>query len=507
MMSALLHTRWSLFALLPLASLVGCAALLDYDELEVEDDEVASGGTAGSGSGATSSGGSTGSGAAGGISGEGGSAQGGSGQAGSGQAGSGQAGAGQGGSGQGGSGQGGSGQGGSGQGGSGQAGSGQAGAGQGGSGQAGSGQAGSGQAGSGQAGAGQGGSGQAGSGQGGSGQAGTSSSGGTSSGGNPGQGGTGPVAGCNGGCAAEEYCGNDDQCHCIPGFEANGSSCDPVLPGDATSHSEQAMCDMWNWGHMVTDSSPFMAGPGGDCDPGALSRDGINDTLRRVNAFRWIIGLGPVVDSDSVNNQECAVLAAWNPPGSVPNSHTPPPSAKCYSQEGYNGTSSSNLSWGAQHPAQSINNFIRDNGTPSLGHRRWIFNPPLGPVGVGYWRGSGTQYGDGMCLHVFSTTPTSTRPDWVSWPPPGPAPSEASNWYWSFHHVSSLGSATVSVERQSDSANLSIDAVNLGSGYGSYHTLRIDKNGWSAQVGETYIVTVSGTATGDIVYQVRPVDC
>ena len=36
-----------------------------------------------------------------------------------------------------------------------------------------------------------------------------------------------------------------------------------------------------------------------------------------------------------------------------------------------------------------------------MGHRRWLLNPPLNPVGMGFYQG-GNNYGSAACIRVFS---------------------------------------------------------------------------------------------------------
>ena len=91
----------------------------------------------------------------------------------------------------------------------------------------------------------------------------------------------------------------------------------------------------------------------------------------------------------------------------------------------------SNIAWG-NGPADSIDQFIEDDGNATtLGHRRWIVNPPLGPVGIGYWEGGG-MYGSAECLAVFGSSGTSNVPPWVAVPNPGPVPLAITKWTWSF---------------------------------------------------------------------------
>ncbi len=338
-----------------------------------------------------------------------------------------------------------------------------------------------------------------------------SSTGGTGGTGGTTTGGTGgaPDPCANVQCDANEYCHPTTvTCVCSPGFVSTGNGCEPSLPGDPALHTEQEVCEQWSQGHTLLDPSPWTAGTT-ECDPGTLSRDGIDDTLVRINMFRWLVGLGPVTDSASLNemNRWCAVLASWNPPGVVPNPHSPPTTAKCYTPEGASGTGSSNLAWGSGHPAHAIDQYIQDNGNFStFGHRRWIFNPPLGPVGIGYYAGGG-QYGNAQCLAVFGSSGGGPYPDWIAFPPPGYAPMSIMGWVWTFHHKQSVSASEMTVVRQSDAAELPMEKMPLSGGYGSYSTMAFRPSGWSPAAGETYLVTVEGVGSGPITYELKPTSC
>jgi hypothetical protein len=201
------------------------------------------------------------------------------------------------------------------------------------------------------------------------------------------------------------------------------------------------------------------------------------------------------------------VCSSWNPPGTVPNPHNPPTTAKCYTSQGAQGAGQSNIAWGSGHPAQAIDQFIEDNGNETtMGHRRWIFNPPLGPVGIGYYAGGG-PYGNAECLAVFGQSGGGPSPTWVSFPPPGFSPVDIVSWMWTFHHTSDTTNATIKVTRTSDSANLNMTKMPLIPGYANYSTVGFSPNGWSPKAGEVYVVEVSGVGSGAITYEVKPVTC
>ncbi|MBX3126203.1 MAG: CAP domain-containing protein [Polyangiaceae bacterium] len=354
--------------------------------------------------------------------------------------------------------------------------------------------------------------GAAGAGGGAGGAGGGAASGGGGSGGAPSGGGTSsggaPAVACSPSCAYGFYCDPTVQlCKCLPGFVQNGTSCEPILPGDPATHTQSEVCQRWQQGNQLTDFSPWTAGPT-ECDPGTTSRAGITDAMARINMYRWLVGLGPAVDDPDMNEslRSCAVLASWNPPGTVPNPHSPPSTAKCYTAQGASGTGSSNLSWGVG-VAEAITQFIIDNGNDTtFGHRRWILSAGTGVTGIGHYAGGG-PYGAATCQYAFGGGTTYPAPSWISLPPPGFSPTEVVNYDWTFHASVSVGSATITVTRVSDNQNMAMTKLPLSGGYGSYQTVAFRKQGWSAQAGQTYQVTISDISGGPIAYEVKPVAC
>lgn len=292
--------------------------------------------------------------------------------------------------------------------------------------------------------------------------------------------------------------GNSDNSGVDAG-ETDAQGTPPTLSGPDT-----LICNEWKTAHQLKAADPWKAGKD-DCDPGTLSQDGINDAVRRINYFRKIEGLAPVKDNATLNGQSrwCAVLAAWNPPEVTTDPHHPPQSSKCYTKKGFDGTSTSNLSWGTSPAANAIDSLIQDRGTASLGHRRWLFNPPLLNVGIGYFLGANTIYKSAQCTAVLDEEGTGPRPAWIAFPPPGASPISIFQWSWSFHAIASIDKATVKVT--SNGTNLQVD-VDKPAGP-SYNMISIKPHGWVPKAGETYHVTIEGIAGGPVNYDIRPVAC
>jgi hypothetical protein len=221
----------------------------------------------------------------------------------------------------------------------------------------------------------------------------------------------------------------------------------------------------------------------------------IDDTLRRINGFRWLVGLDPVVDDPAVHTrqQSCAVMMYRN--GSL--DHSPPDTWRCYTSEGASGAGSSNLALGTGNSADTIDLYIDDRGVPSLGHRRWVLNGPLGRVGIGF-------AGNAGCLGVFDRS-SSTDRTWTSWPPPGFAPSDTTGAWWSFHSDrGGVADATVRMVRVSDGTDVTGTIHRMPEGYG------VSAVAWAPTertVGQRYRVTVNASSIGEISYEVEIVSC
>jgi uncharacterized protein YkwD len=267
------------------------------------------------------------------------------------------------------------------------------------------------------------------------------------------------------------------------------------------------VCDRWKQGHALTTTS-FLVASGAECDAGSLTQAALNDTLVRLNLFRWMVGLGPTSADPSMNAnaQKCANLEAWWPfTGGSP--HSPPSTSKCYTPEGGSTAGQSNIAWGSGSPAQAIDQFIEDQGNATtMGHRRWCLNPPLDPVGIGYWQ-TGGIYGNAECLMVFGSGGSGPMPSWVAMPPPGFVPLEVATWTWTFHgSLGGIANAQISMLRVDDDTPLAVSVTTLQQGFGQ-DAISWTPKGWSPAAGTTYRVTVSGLSGGDVTYDVKPVNC
>jgi len=255
------------------------------------------------------------------------------------------------------------------------------------------------------------------------------------------------------------------------------------------------MCAIWTAGHEENARPGWTAGAG-SCDLGTLHPETIPDTLRRISMYRDLCGLGPVTDipAQQAGEQACAVM--MNEEGRL--DHTPPMSFACYTAEGAAAAGRSNLALGSSTPASAIDLYVGDERVASLGHRRWVLNFPLGRVSIGF-------AGRAQCLGVFDRSASSAR-TWTSWPNPGPTPRRAIPSVWSYLTSGSVAGGTVTVTRVSDGMDMPVTSDVPASGFGAA-ALAFTPSGWSAVSGETYRVEITGLSSGDISYEVSPVDC
>ncbi len=264
--------------------------------------------------------------------------------------------------------------------------------------------------------------------------------------------------------------------------------------------SKSTVCATYNAAIAGAREGPF-AGNVMSCDPGVVDPASAARALALMNAYRSFLSLPPVTASAELNSkaQACALMMDANDALS----HTPPTSWRCYSEAGAEGAGSSNIS--TAPIVSSIDLFMLDPGNETtLGHRRWIISNGLSEVGFG----SAPQ---GSCLWVVH--PFQGDRAWTAWPAPGPFPSGAlrdrfanlDNTGWSVQSDTiDLSRAKVSVTSAGQPRPVSTSALlpNFGSGT----AIKFVPQGWSATVGETYAVQISGIGAV-IEYSVEIVDC
>lgn len=261
----------------------------------------------------------------------------------------------------------------------------------------------------------------------------------------------------------------------------------------------EEICRIWNEGHVENERVPWVGGAG-VCDHGTLSDVAIEDTLRRINMFRALAGLPPVVEDRGLRAQEqaCAVLMDAN----QDLSHEPPESWACWTEEGAAGAYTSNLALGYPTPGSAIDGLMGDEGVESLGHRRWLLGFFLGKVGIGF-------AGKATCVAVVDDSRRSDRA-WTAYPPAGPTPinmvkDPQGPIAWSFHPADGIAGAEVSMQRMPGGEAVEVESWILEAGNLLPNTIA-----WQpppVRVGESYRITISRPEKEPVIYDVDLVHC
>jgi hypothetical protein len=100
----------------------------------------------------------------------------------------------------------------------------------------------------------------------------------------------GPTDPCTGvTCGANARC-DAGACRCDEGFVDQGGSCIAPPPGDPATRTDAAVCDAAHWARRERVASVDRGATA--CDR-ARAGAAIDDTMRRVNVYRWLLGLPP----------------------------------------------------------------------------------------------------------------------------------------------------------------------------------------------------------------------
>ena len=318
-------------------------------------------------------------------------------------------------------------------------------------------------------------------------------------------------------CTGDTWCNSDK------------SACEDNTTGDLSKRSKAIVCAHWNARLPVQKGQVWSGNAAAPaCELGTFTDRAltVSDTLRRINTFRWLVGINANVVEDPdqyLYDQNCAMTQFSN--GDL--SHSPKdafhctvtpaagqlcPADKrepwwCVNDASATGAGTSNISMASSNPSDAIEQFIRDSDSLNatiLGHRRWILHQTLGKVGIGF---AGTPFG-ATCLGIFDSTGSVSRA-WAAFPAPGPAPKESMIDPWTFIAPGvNFAGATVTVDEVlADNTKVSkpVSSYLPSPGFGdpaiAWHLM-----GWQPEVGKTYLVTVNYTG-GSTNYTITVVDC
>ena len=221
------------------------------------------------------------------------------------------------------------------------------------------------------------------------------------------------------------------------------------------------------------------------CSPGTVPDSVHAKVVKRINYFRRQVSLPDDVTLDSTKNAKCqqaSLMMRAN--GQL--SHTPPSSWNCYTADGYEAASHSNLTLGYIITTIGITALMGDDGSnnTAVGHRRWFLYPRAKIMGHGSTDGSMAVW----VIGDFGATPTS-MPEFVSWPPKGYVPSPFVFARWSFSIPDTNFDATTISMTDPDGNPVALTQNPVAYGYGDSTIV------WEP----TGIIT---TSPSDLTYQV-----
>lgn len=243
------------------------------------------------------------------------------------------------------------------------------------------------------------------------------------------------------------------------------------------------------------------------CEAGSVNSECLDAILRRINYFRAMAGVPHHMVWDSGYNRK-AQAAALMMSVNRDLDHYPPPTWQCYSSDGAEGASHSNLGLGSAGPA-SIRSYMYDagSGNYAVGHRRWILYPNTTAMGTGNVIPIQT-YPSANALWVVGSTVwprPPTRDDFVAWPPPGYVPSPVVFPRWSFSYPGAdFFSATVTMSSGGNPIALTLEDVR--NGYGENTVVWVPQDVTFPEADTTFTVHVQNVLIAgepcDFVYDV-----
>ncbi|MFO0562843.1 MAG: CAP domain-containing protein [Polyangiales bacterium] len=268
-------------------------------------------------------------------------------------------------------------------------------------------------------------------------------------------------------------------------------------PGNPATRTQAEVCAAWNSATSRARMAGSFTAGAMMCAPGMLPQSAVDAAVLMTNAYRYLAGLANIAENADETRaaQACAELMEAN----RMLSHMPPNTWTCYTALGAMGAARSNITSGGSSPMASLAGWVDDSRDISgtLGHRRWILFPQLGPIGYGQARSYACQY-------VLGPR-GSGRKDWVAWPNEGFTPMAAMSQIWSFSSASAGVTAMTRAAVTLNGTAVPVMAQLRANGYGDP---TISWNMPAITAGGTYHVTITGLNGGAMVeYDVRPVAC
>ncbi len=211
-----------------------------------------------------------------------------------------------------------------------------------------------------------------------------------------------------------------------------------------------------------------------NCDAGSTSAAYKQAIQTRINYFRAMAGVPATISLNTTYNnkaQQAALIMAAQ--GDL--DHNPPTSWSCYTADGAEAASKSNLSLG-NAGYDAVFSQMRDDGSNNapVGHRRWLLYPQTRQMGTGDVPATSTHNSANDIWVIDSATFNNPRPltreTFISWPPAGYTPASLAFNRWSFSLPGAdFSAASVEMTRLDNSTSepLIIEYPTSGSGAGA----------------------------------------
>lgn len=205
--------------------------------------------------------------------------------------------------------------------------------------------------------------------------------------------------------------------------------CSIISPPDREVEIRQ----MWNKLQPNYFDSPFDKLPvaGSSFEIGALNQNFLEDGINLVKFVRFLARVPSDIELDSslsYKAQAGAVLLSTMPKIGH-QTPIPPKMNESFYSLASQGLKQGNLSRQIGSPTnlpQLIFDQIWDNAENEshVGHRRWLLNPRMKKIGLGFFESANRMQGDGVVVAHDMGRPFSTSFDYIAWPSPGAFPLE-----------------------------------------------------------------------------------
>lgn len=242
------------------------------------------------------------------------------------------------------------------------------------------------------------------------------------------------------------------------------------------------------------------------CYEGVLKEAEKQKALEELNFIRNLHNLNPVTydyQSDIFTAKAALIIAA-----SKQMSHFPDSSLPCWTQEGYFGSSKSNLYWWGWYDTipkteDFIKGWVIDDEVESLGHRKWLLNPFLEQISFG--RVDIPNF-TGAAIRVIYDSTAFSNVDFVAYPyEEYPRNLFLFDWYFSFTAIPEKHD--IWANERVDFSRATIEVTDEAGNSISVHSVRFDNEGFGVpnnlqwkcsglQYGKTNWVKISNVRFG-----------